>query len=296
MVERVIVAVDGGAASDAALAWVLNRARTVEMSVEMTTVVGLDSELPGGAETGYRTSFEAALARAEAQARASNPELAVTTKIRHGIPHEALIDASRDADLLVIGTNRTSAVAGMMHGTLPLKIAGQAECPTVIVPAAWKPRPGKVVAGWTNDATAEEALDFAAREAEHGHGQLAIVHTWSSPPAAPVDGDSSAMLVERFISANRQLLAGAAHRVERAHPSVRVTQEMHAGSAAVAIIGAATDASLVVVGSRGRGAIADLLLGSVSHDVLLNMPAPVVVVPKRATAAYADSGVAENHR
>lgn len=281
MVERVIVAVDGGPASDAALAWVLERAKTVPMRLEITTISGLDAELPEGAETGFHTAAEAALLTAQSTAKAALPDLEVTATMRAGIPQEELVRASHKADLLVVGTNKTSTVAGLTHGTLPLKVAGQAECTTVVVPVGWQAGHGDVVAGWSDDPTAEAALDFAAAEAERTKKDLAIVHTWSTPPSTPMDGAGSAVLVQELVAANRQLLADAAHRIEVAHPGLSVTKLLHAGSAATAIVRAASNASLVVVGSRGRGAIAGFFLGSVSHDVLLNMPAPVAVLPKK---------------
>jgi nucleotide-binding universal stress UspA family protein len=281
MVERVTVAVDGGAASGAALAWVIDRAKTVTMYLEITSVVGLDSDLPSGEDSGYRTPIEEAVADAEARVHAEAAGLAVTTKLRHGVPHEALVAASRHADLLVIGTNKTSPLAGIVHGTLPLKVAGHSECTTVVVPFDWKPSTGTVVAGWVDDPTAEAALDFAAEEAARRATTLAVVSTWTTPPLSAMDSAGSALLVEQVVAANAQLLAGAVHRVQRAHPALTVTQHTQAGSPAVAIVRAAENAVMVVVGSRGRGAIAGFLLGSVSHDLLLNMPAPVAVVPRK---------------
>jgi len=292
MSERVTVAYDGGPASDAALRWAIDRATSIELELEITAVVGHDSDFPGDAEAGYRTLFETSLTNARATVLAAQPELRVTTKIRLGLPHEALIAASRYTDLLVIGTHKTSQLAGTINGTLPLKVAGQAACTTVVVPVDWHPVPGNVVAGWNDDPTADRALEFAAGEAAHRGVGLTIVHTWTAPPAAPMDGGTSAVILEEMMAANRLLLATATNRIRLAHPSLTVVQGMHAGSAAVAIVRAAAGASLVVVGSRGRGAIAGFFLGSVSHDVLLNMPAPVAVVPRRSPLA-SDPGVLE---
>ncbi|MBG6055774.1 nucleotide-binding universal stress UspA family protein [Salinibacterium sp. CAN_S4] len=277
MVERVTVAVDGGPASDAAVEWVIHRTRSTELVLDIVAAVGLDSELPTGAESHYRTPFEDALDRAKARVRAAVPGLAVTTTILRGLPHEALVTAGLSSDLLVIGTNKTSPIAGIVHGTLALKVAGQSSCVTVVVPVNWVPGEGQVVAGWDNDPISEEALDFAAAEASHSKSSLLIVHTWT---AAPTSVETPAIIVEEIMTTNRSLLATAAHRIERAYPHLSVTQGLHPGSAAVAIVRAARGASLVVVGSRGRGAIAGFFLGSISHDVLLNMPAPVAVIPK----------------
>lgn len=277
MIERVTVAVDGGPASDAAVEWVIHRTRSTKLALDIVAAVGLDSELPTGAESHFRTPFEDALERAKTRVRAAVPGLAVTTTILRGLPHDALITAGLSSDLLVIGTNKTSPIAGILHGTLALKVAGQSSCITVVVPVNWAPGTGQVVAGWNDDPTSEEALDFAAAEASRSKVGVTIVHTWT---AAPTSAGTPAAIVDEIMTTNDLLLASAAYRVERAYPNLSVTQALHPGSAAVAIVRAARGASLVVVGSRGRGAIAGFFLGSVSHDVLLNMPAPVAVVPK----------------
>lgn len=278
MAEKVIVAVNGGPASTAALAWAVDRVRGTDLELEITTVVDLEAALPPEAVTVFRKGAEEVLAEARDAAAAGIPQGVVTTNLRSGWPHEQLIDASRHANLVVVGTNRTSPIVGIVHGTLALKVAGQASCVTVVVPVDWRANSGDVVVGWTDDATAEAALEFAAGEASRTHRGLTIVHTWGA--IAPADVSGATIVVQELIAANRQLLADAADRVRRDYPTLTVTQLLHAGSAAVAIVRAAETASLVVVGSRGRGAVAGFFLGSVSHDVLMNMPAPVAVVPR----------------
>ena len=276
MVEKVTVAVDGGPASDAALEWVIHRASSTGLALNIVAAVGLDSELPTGNEPHFSAPFEDALERAKTRVRAAVPGLVVTTTILRGLPHDALVTAGLSSDLLVIGTNKTSSIAGVMHGTLALKVAGRSSCITVVVPATWAPGTGQIVAGWNNDPTSEEALDFAAAEASRSGVGVMIVHTWT---ATPTSAATPPAIVDEIMTTNRLLLASAAHRIENAYPNLSVVQALHPGSAAVAIVHAARGASLVVVGSRGRGAIAGFFLGSVSHDVLLNIPAPVAVVP-----------------
>ena len=284
MAERVIVAVDGGPAGDMALEWVIDRAKTVELFLEITAVVPIDLDAPLGPDAEFRGDYEDALLAAKKKVTDVLPLLAVTTKIRRGLAHEELKTASRRADLLVIGSNKTSSMAGLAYGTLALKVAGKARCITIVVPVDWKRSTGKVVAGWAADETGDAALDFAAREAVQRHANLTIVHAWSAPLAAPMQESASAMVVDEVLTGERVLLDEAAGRISREHPGLDVIHALHPGSAAVAIIRAASEASLVVVGSRGRGAVAGFFLGSVSHDVLLNMPAPVAVVPRAEVA------------
>lgn len=279
MVERVVVAVDGGPASDAALAWVIDRGRTTQISVDIITVVSVGWTRLLGTEAGHRRQHEELLRLAAHQVGEALPEATVSTSLVDGVVHEALIAASQRTDLLVVGTNKTSPVVGIMHGTVPLKVAGQAQCTTVVVPVNWTADDGPVVVGWTADTTADAALDLAAKEAARRASDLKIVHAWGAPPPTPVDGPLIGM--ERFISGRRSLLAQAEKRIRLAHPALTVETVFTGGSAAVAIVLSAETACLVVVGSRGRKVLAGLFLGSVSHDVLLNMPAPVAIVPKQ---------------
>lgn len=279
MVERVIVATDGGNASSAALEWVIERAKSVAMTVTITTVVEDEWELPGGAEVDFRAPYEQALHTAKERLAAAAPKVKVSTQTLRGFPAAALIEASLDGDLLVVGTNRTPPLAGIAHGTLALKVAGQAGCPTVVVPAGWSAGGGQVVAGWDDDRTSDAALDLAAAEAVRAGRPLVVVHSWRVPAAIGVETAGSGIMFEALASANLELLTEATDRIRKAHPDLSVSGHLETGSAAISLVKAAKDASLVVVGSRGRGVIAGFVLGSVSHDLLMNMPAPVMVVP-----------------
>ena len=280
MIEKVTVAVDGEAASDAAVAWLIDRAKHVDLSVELTAVIALNVELPQGRDAGSRTPYEHALGIARAEITSAHPQLHVMTNLRHGIVHDEIVAASRRSDLLVIGSNRPSALAGMINGTLPLRVAGWAGCTTIVVPAGWTASTGRVVVGWTDDGTSDRALQFAAREAVRRQTGLTIVHAWSAPPSGSMVPSTPASIVQEIVTTNRELVADAAQRISREFPELEVSHSLHSGSASVAIIRAAAGASLVVIGSRGRGAIASLILGSVSHDVLMNMPTVVAVIPR----------------
>ena len=109
-----------------------------------------------------------------------------------------------------------------------------------------------------------------------------MVHVWRVPPAIGADVSGAAFVLEDLVKAHEDMLSEAASRVRAAHPTVTVEEELQPGPISVAVVEAATGASLLVVGSHGKGVIRDLILGSVSHDALLNMPAPVAVVPRPA--------------
>lgn len=288
MVERVIVAVDGGPASRAALNWVVARARTVPIRLELTCVVELGWSPVGGPEDDFQPVYERTLAAATRYVEQECPDLKTTSVVRRGVPVDELVRASADADLLVIGTNKTGVLVGAVHGTVPLRLAAHARCALAVVPADWAGESGHVVVGVEDDGTMDAPLRFAAAEAEERAVALELVHAWSIPVTLGVDFGASLPLAA-LVEAHTDILARAVDRVRSQHPALDVSSTLTQGAAAPALVEAATTAALAVVGTHGRGAVAGLILGSVSHDLLLNMPCPVIVVPRGPRAPESDS-------
>jgi nucleotide-binding universal stress UspA family protein len=291
MVERVIVAVDGGPASRAALDWALERAGRVPLSLELTTVVELGWSPVDASDDDFQPAYERALAEAAGYAAQVSPRVKTTSVVRRGVPVEELVRASMDADLLVIGTNKTRVLVGAVHGTLPLRLAAHAGCVVAVVPAGWVPGPTGVVVGVEDDVTAAAPLAVAAAEAEVREAQLRVVHAWSIPATLGVEFGASVPF-DALIEAHTDILTRSVATVESSHPGLQVTGQLSQGAAAPALVAAASTAALLVVGTHGRGAVAGLILGSVSHDVLLNMPCPVIVVPRVTPAGAEPAGAA----
>ena len=284
MVERVIVAVDGGPASRAALNWALARAEHVPLHLELTTVVELGWSPVGGPEDDFQPVYERAVAEASRYVAQNFPEVKATSVVRRGAPVDELVRASADADLLVIGTNKTSALVGAVHGTLPLRLAAHATCAVAVIPAEWVQRGEKVVVGIEDDGTMDAPLEFAVAEATRGDVPLELVHAWSIPATLGVDF-GAAVPFDALLEAHEDIVLRAFERVRSGHPTIALSTTLLQGAAAPALVEAAATAALLVVGTHGRGAVAGLILGSVSHDVLLNMPCPVIVVPRSRRAA-----------
>lgn len=138
-----------------------------------------------------------------------------------------------------------------------------------------------IVVGIDGSKTSREALRFALHEATLRGTRVRVVHAWSSLShlplsgpgvITPVDPGSMRELAESTLRSVVESVAG-----ERAGEVERV---LVAGSASDAILEHAHDAELIVVGSRGLGAVAGLLLGSVSKQVLHQARSPVVVIPR----------------
>jgi nucleotide-binding universal stress UspA family protein len=289
MVERVIVAVDGGPASRAALDWSLARADTVSVHLELTTVVDLGWSPVRNPDDDFQPAYERALADAAAYAEASGAEVKTTSIVRRGSPVDELVRASAGADLLVVGTNKTGVLVGAVHGTLPLRLAAHAGCPVAVIPAGWSAGGTSIVVGVEDDATLDAPLAAAAFEAEAHDLPLVLVHAWSIPATLGADFGATVPF-EALVEAHNDILSRAMDTVTAAHPGLTVTSQLTQGAAAPALVAAAESAAILVVGTHGRGAVAGLILGSVSHDVLLNMPCPVLVVPRTQNRPDATRG------
>jgi nucleotide-binding universal stress UspA family protein len=132
-----------------------------------------------------------------------------------------------------------------------------------------------VVVGVDGSPTSEVALAFAYDEADRRGVALVAVHTWLDDMLEPtlaamidwdaIETDERALLAER--------LAGWSEK----HPDVEVRRLVTRDRPARVLVEESVGAQLVVVGSRGRGGVTGLLLGSVAHALLHHAHCPVAV-------------------
>ena len=146
---------------------------------------------------------------------------------------------------------------------------------------------GKIVVGVDGSAHAAAALEWAAEEAALRSARLEVVHAWTF---VPVTTPADSGLVPMAWTDNVELLdvtrqaaedAAADQVAEVLGPDHGASISVVESGAAEALIAAAADADLVVVGNRGRGNLAAALLGSTSAKVADEAPCPVVVVRAR---------------
>ena len=145
----------------------------------------------------------------------------------------------------------------------------------------------RIVVGIDGSDTAANALDWAMAEAAVRQASLEVVHAWSTPYAyAPMGVGTMPIDPATYERDAKELLADEVDRaLERAAvqpPEVhRVLSE---GPAAATLLHAAAGADLLVVGTRGRGGVTEMVLGSVSRQCTHHAPCPVVVVPPAVRA------------
>ncbi|NUP53334.1 MAG: universal stress protein [Catenulispora sp.] len=142
-----------------------------------------------------------------------------------------------------------------------------------------------VVVGYDRSASSEHALLVAAQEARARQAGLTVVHAYHyARPSTPMVFPPPA-LQEVFDKAALEIAEKGADHVRSRYPDLDVRAGAGAGPAAQVLLTAARDAELLVVGSRGRGGFAGLLLGSVSMRVLDGAACPVVVARGESAGA-----------
>lgn len=137
------------------------------------------------------------------------------------------------------------------------------------------------VAGLDDSAHAARALRWALEESRRHGARLVVVHAWDWPYGGELGAQANALLTTvPFPEAAARVLAAMVDAAGAGDfPDVEVEARAVEGPPARALLDAAAGADLLVVGSRGRGGFAGLLLGSVSQQCVQHARCPVAVVP-----------------
>jgi nucleotide-binding universal stress UspA family protein len=138
----------------------------------------------------------------------------------------------------------------------------------------------RIVVGVDGSETGRQALEWAVDEARRRNATVEAVYAWHQPF---VTGYAYMAEVElgSFEDDARRVLDTAVDSVDvSGGPSIE--RKLITGGAASVLVEEAKGAALLVVGSRGRGGFAGLLLGSVSQQAAHHAPCPVVIIPSAA--------------
>jgi nucleotide-binding universal stress UspA family protein len=283
--RAVLVGIDGSDAAQRAAGWAVDEARRRGAGIRLLAafpwtrdhVVG-NPALGEAERDRLLRRAHALLARTTEALARSAPEIQVDSEVVIGFPIGSLAQAAHDADLLVLGDRGLGGVRGLLLGSVSATLAAGATCPVVVVrgSAEADPATAPVIVGVDGSPVSEAAVEFAFEAASARGVPLVAVHTWLDtvfePGFAPIVDWQALAAQESGILAER--LAGWAEK----YPDVAVERVVVRDGPAHALVERSAGAQLLVVGSRGRGNLAALLLGSVSHGVLHRSECPVAVV------------------
>ena len=217
---------------------------------------------------------------AEAQADRDTAAPTVTPIAREGYPAAVLLDAAFSADQLVVGRRGASGLSRSLVGSVTDQVVRHARCPVTVIgsPGLQRERTGRrVVVGVDGSPGSRAALRRAAEEARARQVELHVVQAFRPALGDPGGGGPWLPASDRTQREMEQSLAAVVEEVlGTAPPPVRLTVEC--GPTASVLLHAAREVDLLVVGSRGRGGFAALLLGSVSMHCLHHATGPLQIV------------------
>jgi nucleotide-binding universal stress UspA family protein len=292
----IVVGIDGSDAAAGALDFALaegaNRGLPVHIvhawSVPIPPVPLGGPSVGGSSDDALRESAQGLLDEALAYAQKVAPDVGTTGELRTAAPATALLTAAKDALMLVLGSRRHSTMGELLLGSVSLQVATHAPCPVVVVhvtQTGLEPGPdaGRVVVGVDGSPASSLALVEAFREASLRQVGLTVVHAWTGLAGFDVPGGEVhwERLSRDSEDEELRMMAEQLAGLREEFPDVGVQQRLIQGGPAHELADASRGAVLVVVGSRGRGGFASLLMGSVSHGVLHRAHCPVMVVRER---------------
>jgi nucleotide-binding universal stress UspA family protein len=275
--DGILAGYDGSPGSEHALNWAAREARSrgIVLTVCHTWAAGF-AALPGeAAVVGLaQQGGERVIADGLRHAKDLVGPGEVRPLLIGGQAAAVLCERSHDADIVVVGSRGRGGITGMLLGSVSWQVAAHAHCPVVVVRGHWRPAgdyaPGPVVVGTDGSAASDAALGFGFEEAAFRGAPLLAVCALADAPGS--------------LGSDRKLQGDAGQAIirhEKEHPEVAVLRQVAQGGARAALLAAARDAQLLVLGSRGRGGIPGMLLGSVSQALLHHAPCPVAVVHPR---------------
>lgn len=292
---RIVVGIDGSAPSKRALRWAVLEAICRDVGLDVVHAWTIHYSLyPDGTFVDpvlFEIPAQKVLDDAMRTLAAEGPVLSdVRPLLMEKDAGIALVQAAAGAELLVVASRGYGGFVGLLLGSVSQHCVDHAPVPVVVIPPTWVPKQGgRVVVGVDGSEGSYDALHWAIAEAARRNARLDVVNGFdfyaiTSPfvPVLRVDREqaekSSHALIEEMVS-------GA---VGRAPVKPRYIELIPAAcGAARALLETAKGADLLVVGSRGRGSVRGLVLGSVSQQCVHHAACPVVVVRPPQTQSEA---------
>ena len=158
---------------------------------------------------------------------------------------------------------------------------------------------GTIVVGVDGSESSARALHWAALQATTEHRPLTLVHTMPRAESASLDAELiySPAALKMMEDEGRDVLTRARTEVEGVDPDLEVFDVLETGDPRLTLLGLSGEAEMVVIGSRGRGPVTGLLLGSVGIALARRAECPVVVhrpgephLPRRGVVVACDAG------
>lgn len=288
--QGIVVGVDGSPASMAAVEWAARDAELRNVPLKVVYVVVPLVVTEGWSEAaGDYAHFQQEQARqivehahkVAVEATSSDRAAQVSTETFHAPVVPTLVELSKRADMVVVGSRGQGAVARALMGSVSSGVAHRAHCPVAVVhddvPFAERAQ-APVVVGIDGSSASELATQIAFDEASRRGVELVALHAWSDMGPLGLPRTNWAPIEWRNIKEQEEaLLAQRLAGWQEQYPDVVVRRVVVSDQPTPRLLEQAETAQLVVVGSHGRGGFPGMLLGSVSSAVANAAQIPVII-------------------
>ena len=282
----IVVGVDESPAAKVAVQWATREAElrkiplTLVHAISPEVVTWPNVRLPAGLarwqqDRGRRLVDDAFKVVEEASQHGGPAE--IHTEILSSAAVPALVDLSKDAEMVVAGAQGGGRWPGRLIGSVSSGLLRYAHCPVAIVhdedPSASHLSQAPVLVGIDGSPASELATAIAFDEASRRNVGLVALHAWSDADVSDwpgIDWSATQPMAEEVLA---ERLAGW----QEQYPDVQVSRTVAQAQPARQLVQRSEEAQLVVVGSRGRGGFAEMLVGSVGECVAQMARVPVIV-------------------
>lgn len=282
----IVVGVDDSPAAKVAVDWAARDAElrkvglTLVHAVSPNMMTWLDTPLPPGLarwqkEHGRRLLDDAL--KVVEQACLHGGPAQIRTELLSSPAVPVLVGMSQDAELLVAGSCGSGRWSARLLGSVSSGLVRHAHCPVAVIhdedPLMPHPAQAPILLGIDGSPASELATAIAFDEASHRNVGLVTLHAWSDADVSEwpaIDWRAIELTAERVLA---ERLAGW----QEQYPDVAVRRIVVCDQPARQLVDQSEEAQLTVVGSRGRGGFAGMLVGSVSETVAQLARMPVIV-------------------
>lgn len=284
----VVVGVDGSTAGYGAVSWAAREAQLHHCELKIVSATGAvgpygEVSLPPDYFVQRDRVIREHLEEAAAIARTTYSDATratITTEILEGPERPALIEASETARMIVVGSRGLGQVTAVLAGSVAVGLGAHAHCPVVVIrpKTGQTSEAGSIVVGVDGTANSRPALAAAFDEATLRGVGIVAVHTWSQFSQSSVFVDQVGMSWDAVQDAEQSVLAESLAGYSDSHPQVPIERVVTKAKPARELQERSVNAELLVVGTRGRGGFAGMVLGSTSAELVHTATCPLMIV------------------